>query len=98
MLCPLYRNPAVHQHSPRSRIRNGAQVPIGEDTQVDAVRWKIQELLDADVDTAFDVSGFVGTLGEIEERVFFDWLVFCDQSPSIKSQVVFADALGGTKR
>jgi len=80
-------------------IYNGAQVAEGADPEVDAIRNKIQELLDRDVDTAFNVSGFVGSLQDINEQVFRDWLIFCDQSPSPPMQALFADALThGNKR
>jgi hypothetical protein len=79
-------------------VHNGSMVDEGVDPAVDHVRTQIQELLDKDVDTAFDVSGFVGSLEEIEQRVFRDWLIFCDQSPSLPLQAVFADALNGNER
>jgi len=78
-------------------IHAGSQVDEGTDLEVDAVRSRIQELLDRDVDTAFDVSGFSGSLEEINQQVFRDWLIFCDQSPSPPSQAIFADALNGER-
>ena len=63
-------------------IHNGAQVALGENEAVDGVRAKVQDLLDHDVDSVFDLSGFVGTLGEIEKQVFHDWLTFCSAEVS----------------
>lgn len=68
-------------------IRDGVQVALGENESVDGVRAKVQDLLDHDVDSVFDLGGFVGTLAEIERRVFRDWLMFCNGGT--------ASALGG---
>lgn len=58
-------------------IHNGAQVPLGENGNVELVREKIQDLLDHDIDSVFQLGGFVGTLSEIEQRVLRDWVMFC---------------------
>lgn len=58
-------------------VHNGAQVPLGENSDVETVRVKVQDLLDQDVDSVFDLGGFTGTLAEIEQRVFRDWVLFC---------------------
>lgn len=58
-------------------IHNGAQVPLGESGDVELVRGKIQDLLDHDIDSIFDLGGFTGTLSEIEQQVFREWVLFC---------------------
>jgi len=58
-------------------IHDGQQVALGADGNVEHVREKIQDLLDSDVESVFDMGGFVGTLAEIERQVLDDWMTFC---------------------
>jgi hypothetical protein len=75
-------------------IQNGQMVDIGENEEVDRVRMKIYDLLDYDVDTAFEVSGFTGSLQEIEQQIMRDWVLFCTgrhAGPRREPVAVYAD-------
>lgn len=58
-------------------VRDGQITAAGDDASVDEMRYKIQELLDRDHPSAFDIHGVEGTLSELNARVFAEWLVFC---------------------
>jgi hypothetical protein len=61
-------------------VRDGVQVHLGESKAVDAVRGRIQELVDADVDGVYEIAGFTGTLPAIEERIRGTWLLYVVES------------------
>lgn len=53
----------------------------GQDSEVDQIREKIQDLLDADVEFVYDIGGFEGSLKEIADQVLTNWILFCGVEP-----------------
>jgi hypothetical protein len=56
-------------------VTGGQVVAVGEDSNADSTCQKVQDLLDRDHPSAFDLQGVEGTLSELNARVFVEWLV-----------------------